>query len=70
MVAAGLPRSEAVKALTLNPAAVLGVEARIGSIEAGKDADLALFSGDPFSVFTRVDATWIDGKRVFAREGR
>ena len=70
MVAAGLPRSEAVKALTLNPAAVLGVEARIGSLEAGKDADLALFSGDPFSVFTRVDATWIDGKRVFAREGR
>jgi imidazolonepropionase-like amidohydrolase len=70
MVAAGLPRSEAVKALTLNPAAVLGVDARIGSLEAGKDADLALFSGDPFSIFSRVDATWIDGKRVFAREGR
>jgi imidazolonepropionase-like amidohydrolase len=70
MVAAGLPRAEAVKALTLNPAAVLGVDARIGSLEAGKDADLALFSGDIFSIFSRVDATWIDGKRVFAREGR
>jgi imidazolonepropionase-like amidohydrolase len=70
MVAAGLPRPEAVKALTLNPAAVLGVDARIGSLEPGKDADLVLFSGDPFSIFTRVDGTWIDGKRVFAREGR
>jgi imidazolonepropionase-like amidohydrolase len=70
MVAAGLPRSEAVKALTLNPAWVLGVDSRIGSLEVGKDADLALFSGDPFSIFTRVDATWIEGKRVFEREGR
>jgi imidazolonepropionase-like amidohydrolase len=70
MIAAGLPRPEAVKALTLNPAAILGVDGRTGSLEAGKDADLALFSGDPFSVFTRVDATWIDGKRVFERERR
>ncbi len=70
MMAAGLPRPEAVKALTLNPAWVLGVDSRIGSLEAGKDADLALFSGDPFSVFTRVDATWIDGKRVFERDRR
>jgi imidazolonepropionase-like amidohydrolase len=70
MVAAGLPRDEAVRALTLNPAKVIGVEDRIGSLEVGKDADLALFSGDPFSVFTRVDATWIEGKKVFEREGR
>lgn len=70
MIAAGLPRAEAVKALTLHPAEVLGVEARIGSLEPGKDADLALFSGDPFSVFTRVDATWIEGRRVFERAGR
>jgi imidazolonepropionase-like amidohydrolase len=70
MMAAGLPRADAVKALTLNPAWILGVDGRTGSLEAGKDADLALFSGDPFSVFTRVDATWIDGKRVFERERR
>ena len=70
MIAAGLPRGEAVKALTLNPAWVLGVDGRTGSLEVGKDADLALFSGDPFSVFSRVDATWIDGKRVFKRERR
>lgn len=70
MVAAGLPRAEAVKALTWNPAKVIGVEARIGSLEAGKDADLALFSGDPFSILSRVDATWIDGKKVFERERR
>jgi imidazolonepropionase-like amidohydrolase len=70
MMAAGLPRAEAVKALTLNPATVIGVENRIGSLEAGKDADLALFSGDPFSILSRVDATWIDGKPVFDRAGR
>jgi imidazolonepropionase-like amidohydrolase len=70
MVAAGLPRGEAVKALTWNPAWVIGVEKRIGSLEVGKDADLALFSGDPFSILSRVDATWIDGKRVYERERR
>jgi imidazolonepropionase-like amidohydrolase len=70
MIAAGLPRAEAVKAMTFNPAAVIGVEARVGSLKEGKDADLALFSGDPFSVLSRVDATWIDGKKVFERERR
>jgi len=70
MMAAGLPRAEAVKALTLHPALVIGVDARIGSLKAGKDADLALFSGDPFSILSRVDATWIDGKPVFDRAGR
>jgi imidazolonepropionase-like amidohydrolase len=70
MIAAGLPRADAVKALTFNPAAVIGVEARVGSLAAGKDADLALFSGDPFSILSRVDATWIEGKRVFERERR
>ncbi len=70
MIAAGLPRADAVKALTLNPAGILGVEGRTGSLEAGKDADLALFSGDPFSILSRVDATWIDGRRVFERERR
>jgi imidazolonepropionase-like amidohydrolase len=70
MMAAGLPRADAVKAITLNPAGILGVEGRVGSLEAGKDADLALFSGDPFSILSRVDATWIEGKRVFERERR
>lgn len=70
MIAAGLPRPEAVKALTLNPARVLGVDRRVGSLEVGKDADLVLFSGDPFSVRTRVDATWIDGKVVYERTAR
>jgi imidazolonepropionase-like amidohydrolase len=68
MIAAGLDRAEAVKALTIHPARVLGVEERVGSIEPGKDADLVLFSGDPFSVLTRVDAVWIDGVPVHRRE--
>ncbi len=68
MIAAGLPRAEAVKALTRNGARVLGVQDRVGTLEPGKDADLALFSGDPFRVATRVDATWIDGVNVWWRE--
>ena len=61
-MAYGLSEEMAFKALTINPAKVLGLENRIGSIEAGKDADLAIFDGHPFSNFTRCRATMIDGE--------
>ena len=63
----GLPEDEAIRAITINPAWQAGVDNFTGSIEVGKDADLALFSRHPFDVTTRVDATWIDGVKVFER---
>ena len=63
----GMPEAEAIRAITINPAWQAGVDKFTGSIEAGKDADLALFSKHPFDVTTRVDGTWIDGVRVYER---
>lgn len=62
----GMDPAEALEAVTLNPAEVLGVSDRIGSLEPGKDADLALWSGDPLDTRTRVLRTWIDGEQVYA----
>jgi imidazolonepropionase-like amidohydrolase len=61
----GMDPLEALKAITINPARWAGLEDRIGSIEEGKDADLVLFDGDPFDVFTKVQMVFIDGELVF-----
>ena len=57
----GLSWDYALKAVTLNPAKLLGLEHRMGSLEVGKDADIAIFDGDPFCNYTRCVATVIDG---------
>lgn len=57
-----LPRTEALKAITINPATLLGIADRVGSIEKGKDADLVLFNGDPFEYTTKPCIVIIDGK--------
>lgn len=62
----GMERDAALRAVTINPARVLGVEDRVGSLLAGKDADLALWSGDPLDLQSRVLRTWIDGVEVYA----
>jgi N-acetylglucosamine-6-phosphate deacetylase len=59
---------EALKFVTINPAIQLGVGERIGSIEEGKDADLAIWSGPPLSSFSMCVATWIDGREYFSLE--
>lgn len=64
----GMERHEALKLVTLNPAIQLGVGDRIGSLEAGKDADLAIWTGDPMSYATRCVSTWVDGKELFSEE--
>ena len=61
----GLSEEDALAALTLRGAEILGLQDRLGSIAAGKDADLVVLSGPPFSIFTRVEQTWVDGVRVF-----
>jgi imidazolonepropionase-like amidohydrolase len=66
-VRAGMSRDGALRALTLEPAAMLDLEGRIGSLDVGKDADFILLDGDPFSVYTKVLETWVDGQRVFDR---
>src|SRR5207302_353464 len=58
---------EALRTVTLNAAMQLGVQERIGSIDVGKDADLVIFNGHPFSVYTLVDTTIIEGTIYFDR---
>ena len=57
----GLSWEYALKAVTINPAKLLGLEDRMGSLEVGKDADIAIFSGDPFCNYTKCVHTIIDG---------
>ncbi len=66
-VKAGLPSDEALRGLTCYAAEHLGVEDRMGTIEPGKDADLAVWDGDPLDARTRVVATLIDGDSVWHR---
>ena len=63
-----LSESEALKLITINAAWMLGVEDRVGSLEVGKDADIAIFNGNPFSVYSLCTTTIIDGKIVFERK--
>ncbi len=67
-VKAGLPLMEGLKAITLHPAMICGVEDRMGSLAVGKDADIAIFDGNPMEVFTRTLYTIIDGKIVYDAE--
>ncbi|MEO6669626.1 MAG: amidohydrolase family protein [Ferruginibacter sp.] len=63
-VANGLSFEEALKCITINPAKLLGIDNRVGSIETGKDADLVLYDGDPFEYLTKLCAVIIDGEIV------
>jgi imidazolonepropionase-like amidohydrolase len=64
----GLSANEALKLFTLNPAIQLGIDNRVGSIEVGKDADLAIYNHDPLSVYAVVQKTLIDGQVYFDRQ--
>ncbi len=63
-MANGLSFEDALKTITINPARLLGIDKRVGSIEAGKDADLVLYDGDPFEYVTKVCTVFIDGEAV------
>jgi imidazolonepropionase-like amidohydrolase len=66
-VRAGMSREGALRALTIEGARMMDLGDRVGSLTPGKDADFLLLDGDPFSVYTRVQETWIEGVRVFDR---
>jgi imidazolonepropionase-like amidohydrolase len=63
----GVSETEALKMVTLNPARQLGIDRYVGSIEVGKDADIALFSAHPFDPETRVEMTLVEGQVYFDR---
>jgi imidazolonepropionase-like amidohydrolase len=66
-VRGGLPEDAALKALTLHGAQILHLDDRCGSLEKGKDADFVILSGAPFSVYTQVLETHVEGVKVFDR---
>jgi imidazolonepropionase-like amidohydrolase len=65
----GVPvtEDEAIKWMTINPAWALGIDDRTGSLQAGKNADVVLWSGNPFSVYSRAEKVWVDGAVLFDR---
>lgn len=64
----GLTDDEALQFITLNPAKQIKMDSRIGSIDVGKDADIAIFNGNPFSIYSRVEMTLIEGEVYFDRK--
>jgi imidazolonepropionase-like amidohydrolase len=64
----GLTEDEALKTITYNGAVQLGVQDRVGSIEVGKDADVVIWSGDPLSVYSSAETTFIDGEVFFDKK--
>lgn len=63
-VKAGLDRETALRSVTINPAEIMGVDDRLGSLEAGKDADLCVWSGDPLDIYSKVERAYIEGEQV------
>lgn len=67
-VRAGMSREAALRALTIANAKMLDVADRVGTLEEGKDADFIILSGDPLSVYTHVEETWVEGQKRFDRD--
>lgn len=64
-VRAGMSREKALEAMTIAGARMMGLEERVGTLQVGKDADFIILSGDPLSVYTHVEQTWVEGNKVF-----
>ncbi|MBP3955600.1 amidohydrolase family protein [Gemmata sp. G18] len=66
----GFTPEEALHTITLNPAKQLGLDARLGTIEVGKDADLAIFTGHPLNSYARCEMTLVEGEVFFQRSDK
>lgn len=66
-VRAGMSREKALEAMTIAGAKMMKLDDRLGSLEKGKDADFIVLSGDPLSVYTHVEQTWVEGRKLFDR---
>ena len=57
--------ADALKMITINPAKQLGIDEMVGSLEIGKQGDVAIWSGHPLSIYSKVEHTYVDGKKYF-----
>jgi imidazolonepropionase-like amidohydrolase len=64
----GMSQENAIKMVTINPAKQLKIDSHTGSLKKGKDADFVIWSGNPLSIYSKVEQTWIDGTNYFNRE--
>jgi imidazolonepropionase-like amidohydrolase len=60
----GLSKEDALKCVTINPAEILDIQDRVGSLESGKDADVVIWSGHPFEFYSKVERVFINGKEI------
>jgi imidazolonepropionase-like amidohydrolase len=61
----GLDPVTALRAVTIHPARIIGCADRIGSLSAGKDADVVIWSGDPLDVMSRAERVYVDGREIY-----
>lgn len=64
VIKAGMNKDDALKSVTINPAEILKIDDRVGSLEPGKDADIVIWSGDPFEFYSKVEQVFIEGKSI------
>ncbi len=66
LLRSGVEEVQALQTVTINAARAIAIDNRVGSLEAGKDADFVIWNGNPLSQFTRAEQTWVDGRRYFS----
>jgi imidazolonepropionase-like amidohydrolase len=66
LLRSGVNEIDAMNTVTINAAKAIAIDSRIGSLEAGKDADFVIWNGNPLSQFTKAEQTWVDGRKYFS----
>jgi len=66
LLRSGLDEIMALSTVTNQSAKAIAIESRVGSLEAGKDADFVIWNGNPLSQFTKAEQTWVDGRKYFS----